>query len=561
MFACGAGTAPNSCQVCVPSVSTSGFTALPDATPCGAGNLCAFGNCTAACFINGAIVATGTADPAGGCRACQPAISTTAYTSIADGTPCASGEVCRTGVCTAGCFIAGAFVPPTAVNPSGTCQQCRPDNTATAWSDSVDGTVCALGKVCETGQCNSACFIDGGLYDAGTLDPSNPCHDCQPQVSTSAFSNLPDMSVCGAGATCNAGNCDCSGGRRFCAPRCVDLSTSSANCGGCGSTCDAGTACFASACVAPKSMPTPRAGVAAATADDGRIYVLGGGTAFGAYGGGSSAPPSSAFATVEIYDPATNSWSSGQPLPTARLNLAAVVGKDGRIYTFGGWSGAAASNAVEIYDPSTGSYDFGMAMPFSREDPGVTLGADGKIYAVCGGNVVQSYNQLQVYDPVADSWASLAAMPQQEGGVGFATASDGRLYAVGGGLHSGSCMANATTYVYDAGTNVWASGPPLITARMSAAVLTGADGRIYAIGGGISCTNLYDRAVEVLTPGGSSWSTLPSLNVARLAAGGALGKDGRIYVFGGQGAPADGGSLLNSVEVFDPSVNRWTASP
>jgi len=37
--------------------------------------------------------------------------------------------------------------------------------------------------------------------------------------------------------------------------------------------------------------------------------------------------------------------------------------------------------------------------------------------------------------------------------------------------------------------------------------------------------------------------------------------DGRIYVFGGKGANADGGQLLDSVEVFDPAVQRWVRSP
>jgi N-acetylneuraminic acid mutarotase len=85
-------------------------------------------------------------------------------------------------------------------------------------------------------------------------------------------------------------------------------------------------------------MPTARAGFAAATGPDGRIYAIGGG---GDTGSGN---------TVEAYAPGTNSWATLASMPTARSLLAAATGPDGRIYAIGGNHGSGVVNTVEAYD-------------------------------------------------------------------------------------------------------------------------------------------------------------------------------------------------------------------
>jgi hypothetical protein len=57
----------------------------------------------------------------------------------------------------------------------------------------------------------------------------------------------------------------------------------------------------------------------------------------------------------QIYDPATDSWSIGAPLPTPRYALAACS-LNNKIYTFGGYQGAFVTYSLradnEQYDPS-----------------------------------------------------------------------------------------------------------------------------------------------------------------------------------------------------------------
>src|SRR2546427_476234 len=95
--------------------------------------------------------------------------------------------------------------------------------------------------------------------------------------------------------------------------------------------------------VAP--MPTARSDLAAARGTDGRIYAIG--------GHADSLP----LNTVEAYSPNTNTWSTVAPMSTPRAYLAAAAGSDGRIYVFGGFDNMGnILNTAEAYSPSTNTW-------------------------------------------------------------------------------------------------------------------------------------------------------------------------------------------------------------
>jgi N-acetylneuraminic acid mutarotase len=85
-------------------------------------------------------------------------------------------------------------------------------------------------------------------------------------------------------------------------------------------------------------MPTARDHLAAVVFQ-GKLWAIGGRTSF----------VGTQFANVEIYDPATNTWSTGTPLPTARGGLAAAVLGD-RVYVFGGEAPLRIFSANEMYE-------------------------------------------------------------------------------------------------------------------------------------------------------------------------------------------------------------------
>jgi len=103
----------------------------------------------------------------------------------------------------------------------------------------------------------------------------------------------------------------------------------------------------------------------------------------------------------------------------------------------------------------------------------------------------------------------------------------------------------------------WRSRAPMPTPRygLCSAVL---DDKVYVIGGASTTQNMQMkplRTVEVYDPKTDTWDTnAPPLNDPRVFAA-AVEFDDKIYVFGGQSSHA--GNYLSSVEMYDPTRNRW----
>jgi len=129
-------------------------------------------------------------------------------------------------------------------------------------------------------------------------------------------------------------------------------------------------------------MPTGRQGASAVKASDGLIYVIGG------YNG-------TALSTVEAYNPTTDTWTTKAYMPTPRLRFSAVLGPDNKIYAIGGGETYSNNdppyyNTVEIYDPRTNTWTTPTwsesLLPTARRELGATLGNNGRIYAIGGAN-------------------------------------------------------------------------------------------------------------------------------------------------------------------------------
>ena len=95
---------------------------------------------------------------------------------------------------------------------------------------------------------------------------------------------------------------------------------------------------------------------------DGRILVVGGTNTTGVDGAASIF-----YATAEIYDPATGTWSATGSLTTGgrALHTASYL-PGGRILITGGWNGSAALSSAEIYDPATGTFSATGSMTTAR---------------------------------------------------------------------------------------------------------------------------------------------------------------------------------------------------
>ena len=225
-------------------------------------------------------------------------------------------------------------------------------------------------------------------------------------------------------------------------------------------------------------------------------------------------------------------WSVGDPAwtPLPRLPLAvhhpAGGVLDGRLVVAGGYRGpglANATEAVQVYDPATGSWSLAAPLPSPRGAAAAAV-LDGRLVVVGGARDGASL-------AAADVWTALAPMPTARDHLGL-VAIDGRLHAVGG-RDGTRDFALAVHEVYDADRDRWSAAPPMPTGRSghAAAVL---DGCLYALGGEgnpAARDGMFD-AVERFDPVAGVWARLAPMALPRHGAG-VVAVDGALVVVGG----------------------------
>jgi N-acetylneuraminic acid mutarotase len=186
-------------------------------------------------------------------------------------------------------------------------------------------------------------------------------------------------------------------------------------------------------------MPTQRSGGGAAVVD-GKIYVAGG-----------RPPGGSDFA---VYDPALDQWTVLPNLPTQRNHLA-VVAIDGKVYVaggrFGGGFNSERTDALEIYDPATNTWSTGARLISPRG--GVAgVEANGCLFVIGGEGEYADPRGLSVendaYDPRTDTWVRLAPMPTPTHGLVGGAFIDGLIYLPGGSVTQGTATASSIHWQY-----------------------------------------------------------------------------------------------------------------
>ena len=203
-----------------------------------------------------------------------------------------------------------------------------------------------------------------------------------------------------------------------------------------------------------------------------------------------------ALATVEVYDPKTDTWSAGKPLPTPRTDPSVVAAKaaDGRVRLFviGGRDFIDLANGlhvVEAYDPAAGTWATMAPMPTHRHAQTEALGPDGKIYVIGGDHDAPQFtNSMEAYDPIHDAWTKCEPLPYRVECTMCAATSgpDGEILVFGGWADPNKAEI-PTAVAYCPRTKTWRSLPPLPTPRAAGAAvcIQTSDGiaNVYVLGG------------------------------------------------------------------------------
>lgn len=125
-----------------------------------------------------------------------------------------------------------------------------------------------------------------------------------------------------------------------------------------------------------------------------------------------------ALRSVEVYDPATDTWSPRAPLPEPRQNMAAALGADGKIYVIGGLTGYSnliAQRSVFVYDPATDSWSDGPPLRTARQGHTAVATKNGRIYAIGGTNAHTKFSPgMLVGGPPGEEGGPLASVEVME---------------------------------------------------------------------------------------------------------------------------------------------------
>ena len=201
---------------------------------------------------------------------------------------------------------------------------------------------------------------------------------------------------------------------------------------------------------------------------DGRVLV-----------GGGVDPTGKALTAVEIFDPVTNTWSSGGNLMFPRFSHAAIVLRDGRVFMAGG----QGSSRSEIFDPNTRT-SVEVTTGAITSPTGARL-ADGRAMVLNFGAAYildESANALRLVNgSLPTGFGEVVALPT------------GKLLVVGGSdLIRGGLSPKIVVINPDDGS--FTEVDDLIVTRTRSAVVLLNDGSVLIAGGNASAASLAASA-------------------------------------------------------------------
>ena len=250
---------------------------------------------------------------------------------------------------------------------------------------------------------------------------------------------------------------------------------------------------------------------------------------------------------VDIYDIATNTWS------TAELNMfgqsweiaAASVGD--KILFAGGRSplSGLASSTIDIYDASTNTWS--MA-PLTRPRTGIAAATLGNKAFFAGGSYSTA---VDIYDESTNSW-SAATLSQGRTEISATTAGN-KIYFAGGiaSYDLDDTAPTGTLDIFDGSTGTWTISN-LKAARVGMAGIA-AGNKIFWAGGvnSYSPPSLLDRVeIRDINTDVTSFACIIPRSSPR-----AVIKDDNIIFFTGYGADPRNGTHF---EIYNITANTWS---
>jgi hypothetical protein len=274
------------------------------------------------------------------------------------------------------------------------------------------------------------------------------------------------------------------------------------------------------------NMPNKASGHTATLLSNGKVILVGGGNS-----------------SSQLYDPATNSWSSsggsGQ-----RSNHAAVLLANGKVLITGGTDNSGKStNTAQLYDPATGTFTSTGNMSTSRAFHTASLLPDGTVL-IAGGRTIASttayLSSAEIYNPATGTFAPTANNMSTARSTHTAVMYNSKILIAGGTRDGSTSLASAE--LYDFVTKLFTVTGSMGQARQYFTT-TVANAAVLAVGG-LNGTTVLAGSETYQT---SVFASAGAMTAARYAHTATLLSNGSVLITGGTGA---GGAAIATAELY-----------
>jgi len=281
--------------------------------------------------------------------------------------------------------------------------------------------------------------------------------------------------------------------------------------------------------------------------DDGRVLVVG--------GADPSGSDLNTHISAEIWDPATETFSSTGSLSEGRYGHTATLLSDGRVLVVGGVVVGGSGGGVtvglrasaEVWDPSTRTFSPTGSLPEARVSHTATLVSDGRVFVVGGSSDgLPPLESALLWDPATGVFGPAGRLESGRQGHTATSLPDGSVLILGGEGESGQ-LASAESW--DPATEVISSAESLAEARSEHTATVMSDGTILIVGGLKNDTGVYFASAERYDPETQRSTPVGSLRQPRPGYTATLLDDGSVLIVGGEGIDEQ---PLASAEVWEP---------
>lgn len=205
---------------------------------------------------------------------------------------------------------------------------------------------------------------------------------------------------------------------------------------------DAGTTTWSQ--TGPASALT---GMASVLLPDGRVLVTG-----GIYDVSNDGARTN---TVRIYDPANNSWTTTTSMLEARAHHFAVLLRNGKVLVAGGTTGSAGAisdlRTAELFDPATQIWTSAGSFANAHYFGSMTVLPNGEVLLAGGstyGNQNLPTNTTEVYHPSTNTWYANPAMANARVYAPAIMMPNAQLLIAGGNASSSVILTNGERYSF-----------------------------------------------------------------------------------------------------------------